>query len=342
MRNGPRTFARIVIAKTLAGEQAAEFAAHRWGARSFVAEYLKSPVPAVTSAEDLSGPGRGDDEFWESVVAGSIFGRLEGLRQIAFNVRTLTMTAGARGYWVGERRPIPLSKPSLAGSSLARRKIGAIICMTRESIEAANPRAEARFEADIRAALVGALDQAFIDAGNAGVSSEMPAAVTAGLTPIASADPSTDVATLIAGFAGDLARAYFVTDPLTGAQLALARDVAGNFQFPDASARGGSLIGMPMLTSSSSPRDSTGGQLSLIDPTGIAGAADGVDIVSSQGASLVMSDDPEASGEAGEFVGLFSTDTIALKGVISANWERQRSGCVAVVTGCNYSVIAQS
>jgi HK97 family phage major capsid protein len=290
----------------------------------------------------MSGIGAQDDEFFASVIAASLLGRLQ-LRDVPFDVRMLRLTGSARGYWVGQSKAIPLSKQSMTGSILERRKVAAIIVATIESLTAANELAERRFEADLRNALVGALDEAFIDVANAGVSGEMPASVTYGATHIASAsDPGADIAGLVEAFTGDLSTATFVTDPLTATQIALARDAAGGFSFPDCGPRGGSLVGIPLLTSRGSPRDSNGGQLVLLDPAGIASHMESIEVAKSTQTTLEMADDPTGATDAPAamtktMVNLFQTESVAFKALMHGNWEVQRPA-VAVITGADYPV----
>src|SRR5690606_16487975 len=189
----------------------------------------------------------------------------------------LRATETTRGYWVEQFKPIPLSKRALAGSSLPRRKIGAIIAATVESIEKDGPDAEGRIEADLRAACAATLDAAFIDVSNGGIPDVTPASVVYDLGVSSQGDPASDIELLIAGFGGDLSAAYFITDPTTAAQVALARDAGGAFMFPDAGPRGGSIVGVPLLTSRGSPRDSTGGQIALVDASGVAAALDSIE-----------------------------------------------------------------
>ena len=53
--------------------------------------------------------------------------------------------------------------------------------------------------------------------------------------------------------------------------------------------------------------------------------------------TLIMSDNPES---AGALVGMFQTDTVAFKTLVYANWENQRPGGVAVITGADYSPVS--
>src|SRR5690606_17486464 len=230
------------------GGSPVEIARARWGAHAGLDDILhKDAVGGVTST-DVS-TGRGDHECFASVLEASIVGRLAGLRRVPFNTRLIKMTDALRGYWVSEFAPIPLSKPALQGSSLPRRKIGAIMVTSLETLESIDPKVEALFETDLRRAVVGALDEAFIAVANVGISDKTPASVTSDASPIVSSgNPAEDIRDLIADFAGDLSAAYFVTDPLTAAEIALARDAGGAFLFPDVGPRGGSILGIPLLT----------------------------------------------------------------------------------------------
>jgi hypothetical protein len=342
---GLRGFTRAVIASAAAakGSQTAEaYARGRWGPEAGALTVLqRAAVGGITSASPMSGIGASDDEFFASVFDASLLGRLR-TRAVPFNVRLLSMATSARGYWVGQSKPIPLSKQALDGSTLPRRKVGAIIVATREAVEAANPQAETRLEEDMRNALVGAIDEAFIDAGNVGITGEMPAAVTNGLGVASSGNPATDVAALIASFTGDLSQAVFVTDPVTAAEIALVRDAGGSFQFPDCGPRGGSILNVPLLTSLGSPRDSNGGQLALVDPSGIASQMESIEVAVSKQATLEMADDPTGATDTPAamtktLVNLFQTDSVAFRATIHSNWEAQRAA-VAVITAASYGV----
>lgn len=274
-------------------------------------------------------------EYFGNVVEQSVIGQLLGLRLVPFETRFIARTNGQKGFWVGEGKPIPMSKPTLAGSKLAPLKVGAIIASTKEAVFAAGPVAEAGLQSDLDAGCVGALDSAFLDASNAGITDVSPASVTYGApSTAATTDAVADLKALVASFQGDLSAAYFATDPQTAIGLAMMQNASGSFLFPDAGPRGGSLLNIPLIVSRNSPRDTSGGQIALIDPTSIAAALDGLSLDVSQNATLVMSDNP-SSGEV-EQVSLFQTNTVAWRAIILANWKNERSGGVAVLTGTDY------
>lgn len=216
---------------------------------------------------------------------------------------------------------------------LTAKKVAAIICTTTEAIRAESPAAEAGLQADLETGCVGALDTAFLDASNAGTDA-MPASVTYGApTIVATGDAAADLKALVAAFAGDMASAYLATDPISATGLAMVRGTNGSFLFPDAGPRGGSILGIPLLVSRFSPRDTSGGQLALIDASGIALALEGIELSQSDQTSLVMADTPTSPAS---MVSMFQTNTVALKAVIRANWENQRVGGVAVLTGADW------
>jgi HK97 family phage major capsid protein len=328
-----RDFVRVAIARAVGNE---DTAAARWGSCSRPAVAIKAAVSPITDTDVHSTAREVAVEFLEAVRRVSIVGRLAGLVEVPFNVRVLTITGGAQGYWVAESKPAPLSKMAMVGSSLPSRKVRAIVVATNESL--GGGLTEGRVHADLQRACAEAIDLAFIDPSNAGVADERPASVTHGAASAASSgDASADVQALVEGFQGDLSAAHFVTDPLTAAQMALWRGAEGGYAFPDLGPRGGFIMGIPAVVSRSSPRDSSGGQLALVDPTGIAIAIDDVDVSIAKHATLLMSDDPEGDDpEEIEQVSMFQYNNVAFSVVVRANWEVQRPGSVAVVTAASY------
>lgn len=331
-------FVRSILARAASGDagDAGEYARSHYGDRA--AHLAKAAVSAGSIGSGdwgavLATPEQA--EFFALVQQASIVGRL-GLRTVALRVRTQTVTAGATAYWVSAGAPKPVTKQSVLGDTLTALKVAGLFVGTKEFFRNTSSATEQRFREDLIRAEAEELDRAFIDPSNAGSPDEMPVSVTNGVTPITSTgSPAGDIAALIAAFTGDLSVAVFVTDPVTAAEIALARDAAGGFLFPNCGPRGGSLLGIPLLVSRSSPRDSAGGQLALIDGSGIAYGAEGVRNATSEVASLAMRDDPSMPAE---MVSLFQIDSIAILCEMSVNWKVQREGSVALVAGATYPV----
>lgn len=329
-----RTFIRSLIVRSISSASSMEgmmaYSSSRWGdyQGGLVA---KTAVSAITQNEVGESAAK---EFFSLVMEKSLLRRLSGLRQVKFRTKMLKIVSGATGYWTGESKPTPLSKQVLDGSTINPLKVNCIICCTDEAIQVAGEVTESGLQADMERAVVDALDTALLDATNAGVVDERPASITYGAPNIsASADAAADVTDLINLFDGDLGAAYFVTDSKTATNMAMLRNASGALVFPDVGARGGSVIGIPLLISRASPVDSSGGQLALIDPTGIAYAADPISVEKAQHATLAMSDTPESEPEQ---VSLWQTGTVAFRSILTANWEVQRAGGVAFLSGAGW------
>jgi HK97 family phage major capsid protein len=329
---GPRgrSFIRLKLAQWGGGgsaEHTNTFASARWPAEGFA--IAKAAVAAVSSG-DIGTPEAA--EYLNAVREKSVLGGMV-TRPAAFNKRMLARTNGVTGFWVGEAMPAPMLKPVLTGSTLTAKKIVALVAITDEALRAESPAVEAGLQFDLETGCAGAVDQALLDPSNAG-SDTIPAAVTHGAPTItASSDAASDLKALVSAFAGDMSTAYLVTDPDTATGLAMVRGANGSFLFQDVSPRGGSILGIPLLVSRFSPRDTSGGQVALIDASGIAVAMDAIELSQSDQTSLAMSDEP---GSPASMVSMFQTNTVALKAVIRANWENQRIGGVAVITGADY------
>lgn len=327
-----RNYIRSVITQAASKGAPEQYAVARWGSYHG-ASIAKDAVAAITGGEF----GHESQEFFDVVRAGAIVGAIRGFRETPFHVRMLAATSGATGYWVSQGSPKPLSKPVLAGSTLEPLKITAIVAVTKESLLTGGELAEAALQRDLQRAVVALLDMTFIDAANSGIAGEMPASVTSGATPVVAGSdcgPAADVQGLIESFAGDLASAYLVTDPHTAGQLAFARDPAGALLFPDCGVRGGYVAGLPVIVSRSSPRDSSGGQIAMLDPGSIALGFDGIRITQSTHTSLLMADDPAG---AAEMVSMFQSNSVAFLAEVGVNWKLMIPDAVSVLTGCDWA-----
>lgn len=323
------------IAKALGGHASAEFARRRWGAASAAAALVqRSGVTGLEAAE--FGARTDDGEFFASVLAALPFS-LANFRRVGFHKRLLAVTEKLSGNWVGQSKAIPVSRPTLIPASLAPKKVAALCIQTQEAFE--DPLCEPLIEAELRAAASGAVVAALLDPANAG-DDETPASLThrSVATQISGTDePGDDVAAAIAAFGGDLSQAIFLMDPLSAVQLALARDAAGNFAFPPVGARGGSIAGIPAFVFPDAPRDTGGGVIALVDPSGLAYTIDDVDISRSRQATIEADDAPQGAidtpvAASAHMISLFQEDLIAHRIIARCNWSVQRpDGAVAIV-----------
>jgi hypothetical protein len=195
-----------------------------------------------------------------------------------------------------------------------------VVC-TDEVLRSSNPSAELLIRNDLLNATARAIDDAFIDETNAGIANVMPTAVNHNLTPAA------DLQLLIAGFTGDLSVSYFVGHPAYFAGLA-------GSDHPNIGARGGSLLGIPAISSSACSPD----VLTLVDPTGLVYSEGSAEIRTSRQATIQMLDNPtnnSATGTATTMVSLYQVNSTALLAEVAVNWSVARPGSVAILSSAS-------
>lgn len=329
-----QTFARICIARALGGDHQADtiaFATQLFGRSDAATRILKasagSTVPSESWGEELATYQQAAAEFFELVQAGSIVGRLSGLRRVPLSVRTIAVTEGASAHWVAEGAVKPIVNATFSADSLLPLKLAAITVVTQELLRLADPMAETAIRNDLVRAVQEALDVAFIDPGNAGAVGEQPASVTSGVTPVvATGTFSTDFAALIDDFSGDLSTAYLVGHPTLFAKLASA-------DYPLIGARGGELAGIPAISSKEVPAGSSPDthSLILVDPAGIA-IGDGLPRIDVAVEASILMIDPDQSPAEADMVSLWQQNLAAIRVEQPTNWRAMRPA-VSMLTG---------
>ncbi|MBO1110681.1 phage major capsid protein [Bordetella petrii] len=262
-------------------------------------------------------------DYMDAVRPATIVGRLPLLRQIPLYTRMVTGT-GTTAYWINEADPKTPTTASYAnGGSLKPYKVAALAVVTQELVKASE--VDTLLTRDLNASLVEAVDLAFISPSNAGVVGERPASVTNAATAIpATNDPAVDIAALIDAFAGKLETAAFVMNPRIAARLNLRGRA-----FETIHALGGSLVGIPVVTSSAVPFDSAGSPIALLDQ-------DGIEISGLDDATLRTSEQAIVfTAEGDTATSLWQSDLIGYLAETPVAW-RARTGSVAVINGASY------
>lgn len=301
-----------------------QFVMSRWGR----AEIVKAAVPPITIPDlDYDPIGLANRAFINAVSEVTVLGRLTGLRIYKYNTRFITPNTGTTASFVAEGKAIPVGTMKFENYGLPPAKVAGILVTTKETVEGSSS-VELTITADLIRAVAKAEDVAFLNPANDG-STDAPASITNGVTAItATADPKADLKALVASFEGDLSTAYFVMKP----ELAVALSSADN---PDIGARGGALLGIPVITSNGSPA----GQITLVDPTGIAFAPGGAEIQASQQGSLQMDDQPDHDADtpaSTTLLSLWQHNLVAFLARRSLSWRVVRGGSVGLITGATY------
>lgn len=314
--------------------------------------FVKAAVASGTSSvSDWAGsliyPQEYLADFIELLYPQTILGRLN-LRKVPFNVTISGQTGGTSVGWVGEASPAPVTRAAFNRIFLTHTKIAALSVMSDELIRFSNPAAEALVQADLLKASAKGLDVAFIGAA-AGVANVSPAGMMNGAATVvgsgsavfASAGTTamsvvTDVEALLDQFIPlnyDMSSAVLVMTPGLAMKIGGLRTSLGVKLYPNIGMSGGSLEGVPVITSNNAPA----GTMTLFIQDEIYLSEDAApEIDYSKEASILMDDAPGSATSSP--VSLFQTDQAAIRIKQMINWQTRRTaGASAQVTGCAYA-----
>jgi HK97 family phage major capsid protein len=353
-------FARSVMAKAVSRldhRNVIEVAKEMFPSDQRLHAHLKAAVPAGTSTQTVwAGPLVDQtnlaSEFIEYLRPATIIGKLTQVRRVPFNVRMIEQTGGGNGYWVGEGAPKPLTSFSFQAITMPYTKVAAISVITQELARFSSPSADMLVRDGLRDALVERIDIDFIDPAEAGTANVQPASITNGLTALTSAGTSadnarTDLANIVSAFieANQSTEGLVLIMPTTLA-LALSFQVnsLGQPEFPGLSMGGGTLNGIPVITSQYAANASGGGNLVIaLNQRELFLADDGqVTVDASTEASLQMLDNPtnnSATGTPTTVVSMYQTNSIALRAERFINWRKRRSTAVTYMDDVNWGSI---
>jgi HK97 family phage major capsid protein/HK97 family phage prohead protease len=318
---------------------------------------LKAAVPGATTVDGgTGGPGWAGplvypntlvSEFVEFLRPQTIIGKfgtgnIPSLRRIPFNVRIVGQTTGGAGYWVGQANPKGLTKFNFTAASLSFAKVANIAVFSDELARFSNPSAEALIRDGLAAALIERLDIDFIDPTKAADANVSPASITNGIAHLVTS--GTDAAAVRADL-GQLFAAFiaanvtpttgvFIMSEMTALALSLMVNALGQPEFPTLTMKGGTLMGLPVITSQYAGFGSPASYLVILVNAGdIFLSDDGqVTVDVSREASLEMEDTPggspaDTSGQG--MISMFQTNQIALRAERYINWARRRDAAVA-------------
>lgn len=324
-----------------------------------VAKVLMTAIPAADTttsgwASELVYAQNMQNEFIDLLRPMTILGRLTGVRRVPFNVRMGSLTAGTTGYWVGQGKPIPMSKGTTGSASLGITKAAGLAAYDDEILKSSSPSIEVMVRDDLAKAVAQAIDVAFIDPNNGGVANIEPASVLYNVTPTTpsantAAGVATDVAAVFAAAIAanlDPSSGVWVMTPTTALKLSLMLTTLGGAQYPGISINGGTWMGLPVIVSQNayiagSPQ--FGQMIVLILQNEIFLADDGgVDIQISNEASLEMIDGGSSMLSTGtsagaSLVSMFQTQSWAIKAVRYVNWTKRRTAAAAFIQAAAYA-----
>jgi len=359
-------FARMVMCKAhayLEHMSPVELAKARYPDSPRIHQYLqRGAVPAATTgtavwAGALVDPTNLAGEFIEFLRPQTIIGKfgtggIPSLRRVPFNVRVIGQISGGEGYWVGQGAPKPLTSFQVAPTTLTWAKVANIAVLTEEIVRFSSPSAEALVRDELARALIERLDVDFVDPAKAASANVSPASITNGLTALTSAgtgadNARTDLQNLLETFILaniDPTSLVLIMPNTLALALSLMVNSLGQAEFPGLTMRGGTLQGIPVITSQYAANQSGGGNLVIaVNASDIFLSDDGqVTIDMSREASLEMLDNPtnnSATSTATSAVSMWQTNSIALRAERFINWAKRRADAVAYMDDVNWGSI---
>lgn len=295
-------------------------------------------------------------DFVEYLRPGTILGKfgqngVPALRRVPFNVRIMTQTAGGSAYWVGQGKPKPLTKGTYGTITLDFHKLATIAVLTEEEVKFV-PSAEAKVRDDLRDAIAAEMDTAFVDPANAGTANVKPASVTNGVvaTPVSGTDADAvrvDFKNLMSAFISanvEVNSPVLIMSKQIALNLSLMLNALGQREFPDLTMNGGSLFGVPVITSEylTSLGSPSTGMVVLINASDIYLADDGaVSVTASGEASLEMLDgslvQDGSAGTGTSLVSLWQNNLLGLKAERFVTWKKRRSTAAQYLSPVAYT-----
>lgn len=347
-----QNFTRLAIAKALAnntGRSAGVIAEERWS--------KSSPNLVNIIKADVAGGGSGAGEwgnelvsqdtwmgdFQEYLYGKTVYNQLP-LREVPANVLIKGQDGAATGYWVGESKSIPVSAADFKDVTLTPLKVGALSVVSNELLRDSSPSAEMLIRDALVEACVQRIDTTFISTA-AAVASVSPAGILNNISATTSSgttgdDVANDFKELMYRFtqAKNAGGEYIVMNPALATGLSLLRNALDQYEFPTLTRNGGTIYGMPVITGD----NVNANYLVMLKPSDIYRIGmGGIEVSVSQQATIEMANNPAGGTDTptaptGKFVGMFQTESTAMKVTQSINFARRRESAVAWISDADY------
>lgn len=295
-------------------------------------------------AELASIDGMYTGDFIEYLYGETVFDKLP-LRAVPHNVTIKGQDGAFTGYFVGQSKPIKVSKGDFSTTNTTPYKAAGLTVVSNEWLRDATPDGLSLCGEGLRKAVAVAVDTLFLSA--TGISNGVaPAGILNGTSATASnggdaQSIATDVKALFAPFitAKNTAGGFvWVMTPTTALALSLMRNALGQPEYPTITPMGGTFQGYPVVTG-----DNLGTtDIILIKPSDVWKIGDlGVTLSISTEAMIEQADDPTGATDTpvaatNYMVSMFQEDSTAIKVVRPISWGKRRAGCAQYVTDAAY------
>lgn len=277
------------------------------------------------------------NEFLDLLRPETLLGKITGFKQVPFNVSIPVQNGGGTYAWVGEGAPKPVGALSFTSATLGIAKTAGIIVISEELAKTSSPSAEGVVRNDMLKGMAQFNDLQFIDPTVAAVANVSPASITNLANGYATAGTSADNArtdikkaiTLMTQNNYPISELVLIMSEANAFALSTALTTNGVLVNANLTAKGGSILGVPVVTS-----QSAGNVVALIHPPSIIYADDGgVNIDVSREATVEMNTTPTSPVTASSvLVSLWSQNLIGLRAERFLNYKRVRSTSVVYTT----------
>lgn len=297
-------------------------------------------------AELAQSDQRFTGDFITFLYSKTVFDKLP-LRPIPARVHIKGQDGAATGYWVGESKGIPVSKPDFSSVELTPLKVGAIAVCSKELVADSTPAAEMWIRDSIVQASAQRVDTTFV--GSAAASSGVsPAGLLNGLSPVSPSGTNADAViadlqSLYSGFltAKNASGLWHVMTPSMAKAIGLMRNSLGQDEFPGLGADGGTLKGDPVVTG----ENVTTGDWILLKPSDIYKIGDsGIEMSMSDSATIEQDSAPQGAADtptaaSATLISLWQEEQVGFKIVRRINYAKRRSTAVAYLSDGEYGGI---
>ncbi len=348
-----QNFTRMVIAKALgrlSDVSPIRIAEERWGKTNpRLVEVIKADVAGIGSGSGDAGAELVVSDSWMGdfinyLYAKTVYNQLP-LREVPANVTIGQQDGANTGYWVGENKAIPVSVADYNAVSLSPLKVAALAVASKEWLRDSQWSAEQLVRDSLVESAAQRIDATFIS-NSAAVAGTTPAGILNNIASTLSAGTDGDAV------ANDLKELMYrftaannsaglivlIMNPSLATGLQLMRNALDQYEFPNVSRDGGTVLEFPVFTGD----NVNANRLIMLKPSDIYRIGAGsIEVSLSDQASIEMANNPAQDSEAptaatGKVVNMFQTESIAFKVVLPINFQRRRESAVAWISDADY------
>jgi HK97 family phage major capsid protein len=343
-------FARYVMSLLACNgnrHEAAEYARSTWGEQGdLVAEMHRAAVAAGTTTTAAFAGALVQtnylNDFLELMRPRTLLGRIPGLRRVPFNVSVGVQTAGGTVSWVGQGVLKPVTNVQVSAVTLGIAKAAAIVVITEELARSSTPSAQGVVRDSLINDMQTYLDTQLTDPAVAAVANVSPASLTNGVVgTAASGTGEADARADLRGLVADFAAANYGLGGLVllmGEALAftigtMVNANTGELAFPGLGVGGGSIMGIPVVTSNVTPLAT---RIVAVHAPSVLLADDGQTVIDiSREASVIMDSAPstvtQAAGAASIYTSLWQANLVGIRAERWINWGKARATAVDMI-----------